>query len=218
MMVRGRQTNGAGTSGSGDHRLRADMGGFLLVDMLVTAAIIIVLTVLYYGPSSKRVQAAKLEMCKRNLEFIHVACQTYAAENGGKFPAAKGARTSDVPLSLLVPRSTTSTEYFTCPSSGDGTLASAKPFAGKRISYAFAMGLSKDAPATQWLLADALLAPVTNAVGQPIFSSTGKKPANNHRDRGGNVMFADGHAERSPPKSSVAIEAPAGVVILNPQP
>ena len=192
--------------------------GFVLVELLVTLAIILIVFVLYFSPGSKRYQLARQEPCRRNLQFIYMALQTYAADNRDAYPLLKGAQTSESPLSLLVPRCTTSTEIFICPGSGHDALPPGKPFAQGRISYAYAMGLTKEAPSTQWLMSDAQVDAKSKAPGQPLFSKDGKKPGNNHRQFGGSLLFADGRTESSPPSAEIAVTVSNGVVLLNPKP
>lgn len=193
-------------------------GAFSLVELLVVVAIILIVYVMYLSPSAKSYQRSKQAACRGNLQFIYVALQTYAAENHANYPALKGAQTAEPPLSLLVPRWTTSTELFICPGSGHKQLPPGKPFANRRISYAYAMGLTKQAGGEQWLMSDAQVDTKPKPVGAPLFSADGKKPGNNHRKYGGNLMFADGRTEFSEAQAGLAVEVPKGVVALNPKP
>ncbi len=202
----------------GQRSKRLGRRGFVLVELLVTLAIILILFVLYFSPGSKRYQLGRQELCQRNLKFIYMALQTYAADNRDAYPLLKGAQTSEAPLSLLVPRCTTSTEIFICPGSGDKALPAGKPFQDRRISYAYAMGLTKVPGTSPWLLSDAQVDTKPKAPGQALFSKDGKKPGNNHRQFGGNVLFADGRAETSPPAATEAVTTTNGVVALNPRP
>jgi len=190
---------------------------FSLIEMLCTLTIIIILYVLYLGPSTQRYQRSKQADCRRNLQFIYMALQTYTSENHDLYPSLKTAQSSEAPLSLLVPRWTTSTEHFICPGGGDKAPPSAKPFADYKISYAYAMGLTKQASADQWLMSDSQVNTNRKAAGDALFSEDGKRPGNNHRKFGGNLLFGDGHTDFSPTRAAVAIELPAGVVALNPK-
>jgi hypothetical protein len=181
-------------------------------------AIILILYSLYLSPGSKPYQRSKQSACRRNLQFIYMTLQTYAGDNREVYPAVKDARTSEAPLSLLVPRCTTSTEMFICPGSGHKRLPPAEPFAGRKISYAYVMGLAKQAGGDQWLISDAQVDAKPKLVGEPLFSLNGKKPGNNHRQYGGNLLFGDGRVELSPAKASVALTVPKGVSALNPKP
>jgi len=191
---------------------------FTLVELLVTLAIILIVYVMYLSPGAKSYQRGKQAACRGNLQFIYVALQTYAAENHDRYPALKGAQTAEAPLSLLVPRWTTSTELFICPGSGHKKLPPGKPFASRKISYAYAMGLAKQAAPEQWLMSDAQVDIKPKAVGQPLFSADGKKPGNNHRKYGGNLLFADGRTQFSEALAGFAVEATDGMVALNPKP
>lgn len=191
---------------------------FTLVELLVTLAIILIVYVMYLSPSAKSYQRSKQAACRGNLQFIYVALQTYAAENHDFYPALKGAQTAEAPLSLLVPRWTTSTELFICPGSGHKKLPPGKPFANRKISYAYAMGLAKEARPEQWLMSDAQVDTKPKPVGHLLFSRDGKKPGNNHRKYGGNLMFADGRTEFSEAQAAFAVETTNGVAALNPKP
>ncbi len=202
----------------GQRSKRRGRRGFVLVELLVTLAIILIVFVLFFSPGAKHYQVARQELCRRNLQFIYMALQTYAADNRDAYPLLKGAQTSESPLSLLVPRCTTSTEIFICPGSGHDALPPGKPFAQRRISYAYAMGLTKEAATSQWLVSDAQVDAKPKAPGQLLFSKDGKKPGNNHRQFGGNLLFADGRTEGSAPNAEAAVTVSNGVVALNPRP
>jgi prepilin-type N-terminal cleavage/methylation domain-containing protein len=192
--------------------------GFTLVELIVVAAIMLIVYTLYLGPGTRRYESNRLAECRRNLQFVYVALQTYANDSRDAYPLVKGAATSEVPLSLLVPRATTSTEHFVCPRTGQKAPPAAKPFANRRISYAYLMGLTKDASPDQWLMADALVDAKPKKPGELVFSADGKKAGANHRQFGGNLLLADGRTVFSPARAEISLDVPSGAVALNPKP
>lgn len=192
--------------------------GFSLVELSAVLAILVVVAALSLSGAPKRRQLGQMNACRNRMMFIQQALGTYAADHGGRFPATNTATTSDIPLSQLVPTHTVRTEIFICPGSTHRKLPDARPFAGRQISYSYAMGLTNGAPAEQWLLADAQVNSLAKSVGAPLFSANGQGPGNNHGPHGGNVLFADGHAEASGTNATVEIRLPAGVKLLNPKP
>jgi prepilin-type N-terminal cleavage/methylation domain-containing protein/prepilin-type processing-associated H-X9-DG protein len=193
-------------------------GGFSLLELLVTLALILALFVMYYSAGSQSRQAKLKAHCQQNLQYICVALQTYARENQDQFPALPNARTAAPPLSLLVPRYTTVTAHFICPGSGDSALAEAQPFAKRKISYAYYMGQGTSAEASQPLMSDAQVNTLAKTNGQPLFSADGKAPGNNHHKYGGNVMFCDGHIAMSPAKAAWDLVPNDKIILLNPKP
>jgi prepilin-type N-terminal cleavage/methylation domain-containing protein len=193
--------------------------GFSLVELLCVLAILLILYSLYFSAGSKAYQRRQQEACGKNLQFIHQALRSYALDHQDHFPAAPRAATSEAPLSLLVPAATTRTEIFICPGSDHKRLPDAEPFEKRKISYAYLMGLDASAGSDQWLAADALVDLKAKAVGDALFASdTQQRTGNNHREFGGMVLFADGRAERSPPKSAFVIQFPSNSIPLNPRP
>jgi len=193
-------------------------GGFSLIELLCTIAIILILYTLYLSGGSGNYQAKQKAHCQRNLENIYVALKTFTLDNNGAFPVATNASSSEAPLSLLVPRYTSVTGIFICPGSGDKKLPEAKPFAQRKISYAYWMGRTLKDGSDQLLLADALVDMRPKKAGERIYSADGKKPGNNHNRFGGNLMFCDGQVQSSAIDSPVPIAIPAGVTLLNPRP
>ncbi|HEX5400114.1 MAG TPA: type II secretion system protein [Verrucomicrobiae bacterium] len=191
--------------------------GFSLIELLVVLALMIILTTMMWGFSSKSHQRSAQRACRQNLEKIYVALQIYANDFSGGLPAITNAETSEAPLSLLVPHYTVDTSIFICPGSKDSPLPSGVSFANHKISYAYYMG-QKLGDARQPLMSDWQINTLPKRAGDDAFSTTGKAPGNNHSQYGGNFLFGDGHAELSPPKLSFSLATPPGVVLLNPKP
>jgi prepilin-type N-terminal cleavage/methylation domain-containing protein len=193
--------------------------GFSLVELLIVLTVVLVLYLMYFGAGSKPYQRRQRAACAKNLQFIHQALHNYALDHHDRFPYVTNAVTSEAPLSLLVPSATTRTDIFICPGSNHRSLPDAEPFSTRKISYAYMMGLGRDAAADQWLIADALLDLKPKSVGDPIFAADSKQRlGNNHRGHGGMVLFADGRAERTPSKAAFALNFPTNAIALNPRP
>jgi prepilin-type N-terminal cleavage/methylation domain-containing protein len=191
---------------------------FSLIELLCTVAIILIVYSLYFTSGSGHYQTRQKALCQKNLENVYVALKMFATDHNGAFPLVTNAVSSEAPLSLLVPQYTAVTEIFICPGSGHRKLPEAKPFAEKKISYAYCMGRRLDDGADQLLMADALADPRPNQAGRKIFSADGRKPGNNHHRFGGNLMFCDGQIQDSPATAAAPLAIPAGVTLLNPRP
>src|SRR2546430_4898035 len=189
---------------------------FSLIELLCTVAIILIVYSLYFTSGSRHYQARQKALCQQNLEHIYVALKMFSSDHNAAFPVATNATTSEAPLSLLVPRYTSVTEIFICPGSKDKKLPEAKPFAQRKISYAYCMGRTINDGGDQLLMSDALAD--TGETGRKIFSANGKKPGNNHHRFGGNLMFCDGQIQSSPAEASAPLAIPSGVTLLNPKP
>lgn len=200
----------------GDWQLKKSQRGFALIELLIVAAILVILAVMYNGRASSHFQKAQQAACRQNLQTIHIALQTYANENKDRFPADAFSKSSQEALAKLVPQYTTRTDAFTCPGRKEDPLPTAQPIKNRKISYAYLMGLTSKAAADQWLMADWLLDTKPYAKGELIFSRDGEGTANNHSEFGGVILFVDGSAEISKPNAKFAITAPKGTKILNP--
>jgi prepilin-type N-terminal cleavage/methylation domain-containing protein len=191
--------------------------GFSLLELLLTTVLILILFVLLYGRSSGSQQRRQKQACQQNLQTIYVALQIYAGDHDGWFPVKTNARTSEEPLSLLVPRYTSVTRHFICPGSRDGRLPEGEPFENRKISYAYYMGRSARDTA-EVLLSDAQVNTQPKIQGQPVFSPDGRKPGNNHHRFGGNLVFGDGRMDMIRARAPFSILLTQGVVLLNPRP
>jgi prepilin-type N-terminal cleavage/methylation domain-containing protein/prepilin-type processing-associated H-X9-DG protein len=189
---------------------------FSLLEMLITVALILILTTMYWGGSSADRQKAQRANCRKNLQTLYISMDIYATEHGGKYPVVTGARTSEEALDPLVPRYTADTSIFICPASKDSSLASGEPIAKRRISYAYYMG-RRPGDAQEVLMTDRQVDALSKTNGQLMFSDSGKAPGNNHRKAGGSLLFCDGHAESSPVLAPFSIVLTQGIVLLNPK-
>jgi len=181
-------------------------------------ALIVIFYVMLYSPSSRSHQRRMKEQCSRNLRNIYTALQTYAQDHAGALPVATNATTSEAPLSSLIPRYTTGSQFFICPGSGDKALPDATPFADRKISYAYYMGWKLSDGAGHPLLSDEQVNTQPKQAGQLVFSLDGKKPGNNHHQYGGVFLFCDGAIQTSPAESKLNLTPPANGFLLNPKP
>jgi prepilin-type processing-associated H-X9-DG protein len=97
-------------------------------------------------------------------------------------------------------------------------LPDARPFAGRKISYAYYMGHGANDGPEEPLLTDRQVNTRPKQTGDPLFSPDGEKPGANHNRYGGNVMFCDGAIKPSPAKSAFALTNGPTVTLLNPKP
>jgi type II secretory pathway pseudopilin PulG len=196
----------------------ASAAAFSLIELLIVMALMIVMYVMMFSAGSRSFQRRQQSPCRQNLQFIYMALQMYANDQANRYPATNGAATSEAPLSLLVPRYTTRTDIFICPGSGHRKLPDAQPFAQRKISYAYLMGLTNPTPADQWLMSDAQTHLRDKDVGDVLFAVEKTQAGNNHRQFGGNVLFGDGRTAFSPSVANVRVAVPTNTVLLNPKP
>jgi prepilin-type N-terminal cleavage/methylation domain-containing protein/prepilin-type processing-associated H-X9-DG protein len=193
----------------------AVQSAFSLLELLVTVAIILILTTMYWGANSPSRRQQQKAACQKNLLSINTALQIFANDHSGIFPDTAGARTSEEALDELVPRYTADTSIFVCPSSKDSTPPAGEPIRKRQISYAYYMGRRSDS--TDALLSDRQVDEQAKTAGQFAFSTTGKGPGSNHGKSGGNFLFGDGRVEWTPPQVPFSIVLTQGVVLLNPR-
>jgi prepilin-type N-terminal cleavage/methylation domain-containing protein/prepilin-type processing-associated H-X9-DG protein len=215
LRVQTKLSHGPGKSGFG--RAKIHQGdAFSLIELLITVLIILVLTTMYWGGNSASRQKARLGTCQQNLQKIFIAMQIYANEHSAKFPAKTGAKLSEEPLDRLVPHYTSDTSSFICPASKDSELPGGESILKRKISYAYFMGRSSTDGGQDALMSDRQVDTQSKSPNQALFSSTGKPPGNNHKQYGGNILFCDGHADRSDPRSAFSLVVTQGIVLLNP--
>ena len=191
--------------------------GFSLVELLITLALLLIISTMYFGFSSPNRQRSAKQNCQANLRKIFLAQEIYAHDNAGRFPVVAGATTSEVPLDLLVPRYSVDRAIFICPGSKDAPLPAGESLRTNKISYAYYMGRMSGGLATA-LMSDAQVNTNSKNIGAAIFSATGKAPGNNHHQFGGNILFNDGHVEQSATNLVTPLTLTEGVVLLDPKP
>lgn len=192
--------------------------GFSLVELLIVAALILIMFVMLHSRGSGSFQKSRKDECRLLMAEQFKALGNYAMDHDGRYPFVTNATTSDQALSLLVPTATTETRIFICPGSKDSALPEAAPFAGRRISYAYYMGLGTDVAATLPVTSDWQVGPGAKAVGDKVFSPDGKGTGSNHDKWGGNVLFTDGSVRFTPPVTKTALPLNSGTTLLNPVP
>jgi hypothetical protein len=189
-----------------------------LLELLLVVAILLILTVLLDSQFSTSHQRRALIACQGNLQKVYLALTFYANDNRGVFPDCAGASRSEMPLSLLVPRSTTETSIFICPASDDKPIPEAEPFTRQQISYAYYTGWTAAQGAGQVIATDWQVDTAPKGVGQQIFSEDGKGPGNNHQKHGGNLVLVGGQTISCGPKTPRDLRFPPPVILLNPKP
>jgi prepilin-type processing-associated H-X9-DG protein len=185
---------------------------------MVTVALMTVLSLMFYGALTRghdRRQAEE-QLCGDNLQKIFLAMQIYA-NDFGKFPQTTHAQTSEDVLNLLVPKYTADTAIFICPGGRDPQIPSEASLSRYKISYAYYMGRGTNSP-QNFLMSDRQINPSPKNIGDPVFSTTGKPPGNNHQKDGGNFLFTDGSVQAIPPVAPFSLAFSGGVVLLNPKP
>lgn len=189
------------------------------MEMLVTLAIMLVLSVMLFGFGSASHQRSAIKRCADNLQKIYLALQIYANDYRGMLPVNTNAVTSEAVLTKLVPRYTADTSIFICPGGRDDPIPEGEPLTKNKISYAYFMGrkLSSSSPQTE-LMSDREINTRPKVKGDQVFSTTGKPPGNNHSKYGGNFLMSDGSVRFSPPHLPFSLSMPPGVTLLNPKP
>src|SRR6202011_4985122 len=115
-------------------------------------------------------QSKRKAQCAAQLNAMHQSLTLFAAEHDGAFPAAAGATTSEPPLSQLVPLYTRDTSFFIGRGSRHSALRGAQPFVNRKISYAYCMGLTKEAGPATPLISDAQAGTTPKRPGEALFS------------------------------------------------
>ena len=193
-------------------------GGFSLVELFITLALMSVMAVMLYGFGSASHQRSQKKLCSDNLQKVYLAMQIYANDFGGRLPQMTNAATSEPVLDELVPRYTADTAIFICPGGRDSQIPSGEPLARHKISYAYYMGRRlEDAPAA-FLMSDRQMDTRPKFAGDYVFSPTGRSPCNNHHKDGGNFLLGDGSVQDFPALLAVSLPAAPGIVLLNPKP
>ena len=202
-------------------RGRKKPAAFSLIELLVTLALMVILTTMMWGFASAKHQRNQKQLCADNLQKIYLAMQIYANDFGGKLPQNTSAQTSETVLDELVPKYTADTSIFICPGGRDSQIPSGEPLAKHKISYAYYMGyhLATNADSTPFvLMSDRQINTEPKRAGEFVFSENGKSPGNNHHKYGGNFLFSDGSVQTGGPQLKFSILSAPGVVLLNPKP
>ncbi len=184
---------------------------------MLVGVLVIILMLLLLKPLAVKKANPALAGCQNNLQKIYIAMSIYQNDNKGAFPSWTGATSPSQPLSLLVPKSTTVTKLFICPGSKDLPLPEAESFAGRKISYAYYMGRDSGGNPGEILLTDAQVNPASKSAGQPLFSTDGLPPGNNHGKDGGFLLSVGGEVSSSTPLAARDLTFSKEVRLLNPQ-
>jgi len=191
--------------------------GFSLIELLITLALMLILTTMLWGFGSASHQRSQKKRCADNLQKIYLALQIYASDFHGALPQKTNTVTAEAALDPLVPKYSADTSIFICPGGRDPQMPSGEPLRQHKISYAYFMGRRLDAPPSP-LLSDRQINAEPKRAGELVFSSDGKPPGNNHHKYGGNFLLTDGSVLDSPAQLAFSLAAAPGVVLLNPKP
>jgi len=178
---------------------RFSAAGFSLLELFLVAVIIFIVFTLFLSSGSKSYQEKKLAECQGHLQSIYAALMTFSQDNNGALPAVPGAQTSEAPLSLLVPKYTTGSEFFICPGGKDKPLPDAQPFADRKISYADYMGRTLQDGSEAPLVSDAQVDTAPKMPGQIVFSPTAKSRATITTSSAAIFFFATATSKPLPP-------------------
>lgn len=178
--------------------------GFALIELLVVAAIIVILAALLFPTGKNMFDESRTTKCLNNLKQLGVACHAYSADNDGRLPTDIGSnwRGNICPYLGIKPTSSGEELYgasfndvriFTCPFIfRDGPPRRSYGInyrieqGGKVDGYRNAMTLWVQAPSRTALLADAL-----NKSGLSAFDQLSFRHPNGHCG----VFYVDGHVE-----------------------
>jgi prepilin-type processing-associated H-X9-DG protein len=187
-----------------------------MIELLVVMAVLMLLAVLYWGPSTTTNEEREAKKtCQNQLQNLYTALSIYANDHAGHFPQSTNAQTSGEALDALVPHYAADTTLFICPGSKDTPVPAGQSLRQHKISYAYYMGRSPgDGRAA--LMSDAQVDTRSKIAGDYAFSKTGRPPANNHQKLGGNFLFCDGSATATPPQLPFSVTLTQGVILLNP--
>jgi prepilin-type N-terminal cleavage/methylation domain-containing protein/prepilin-type processing-associated H-X9-DG protein len=191
------------------------MDAFSLIELLMVVLIIAILSALVWGAIGGNKEKSKIVSCQQNLQKIYISMQIYATDNANRYPIVPTALSSEQALTPLVPKYSADTSIFICPGVDDSAGVNNDPLSKQHISYAYYMGRTPG-DAQSVLMSDAQVNSLSKNSGQPIFSSTGKAPGNNHKKAGGNFLFCDGHADPTIAGAPFSLVLKQGVVLLNP--
>lgn len=188
-----------------------------MLELLLVLVVVGVVMFLMWGPVTRGRAERARAVCGAQLMQLHVALTMYAFDAGGRFPAVLNARSSEEPLSLLVPRYLSETRWFVCPATREKPPPVRPGFAGGRVSFAYYQGLRTNVPPDLPLMSDEQVNGKAKRPGEGVFSTDGRAPGNNHGDSGGNVLFVDGSVRFTPPRAAFPLPLPGGVQLLNPR-
>jgi len=220
--MRNKFTAGLSVATRGSLRYKTGMklhrrSGFSLIELLITLALMLILTTMLWGFGSASHQRSQKKLCADNLQKIYLAMQIYANDFKGALPQNTNAVTSEEVLDELVPKYTADTSIFICPGGRDAQIPSGEPLRNHKISYAYYMGRWLDTPQNP-LMSDRQVNTNAKFTGEFVFSPDGKPPGNNHHKYGGNFLLGDGSVLDSPAQLTFSLAVPPGVVLLNPKP
>lgn len=189
--------------------------GFTLVELLITLALLVAMSVMLWGFGSPSHQQKQKTRCQHNLQKLYLALEIYAGDHQSDFPFFPAADNSSRALAVLVPKYTVDSSLFICPGSKDNPIPAGDSIRDRKISYAYYMG-RRLTDRNEALLSDKQINSQSKLENEYVFSNTGKPPGNNHHKFGGNFLFVDGHLETTAARAPFSLVMTQSVVLLNP--
>jgi prepilin-type N-terminal cleavage/methylation domain-containing protein len=195
--------------------------GFTLIELLVVIAIIAILAAVLFPVFARAREKARLTTCLNHGKQIGLALMTYSQDNDETLPANPSGDTPNFMsptappnfLKAIHPYTKAGPNLYRCPSARDVVFGNQVPTAESNTNYmgnAVVMGKSMADvrnPAGiiylqehNWESSYAFLRPANAADGKYVawtwWYDTEKAPGyNNLHDKGGGLIFVDGHAK-----------------------